>query len=128
MHLWKIISLKEFFLLISCCPVCFGIHQEACLLDNFSASCGAGLLTFSTAKYGRMDRGKCITDTNPIGCQANVIQNVDSRCSGKQTCTFKVADLSDDGVNPCPANSFMYLSASPLCLEGKALDPLVAVN
>ena len=75
------------------------------------------------AVYGRMRLGRCVTEQyNSNGCSVNVIQQVDSLCSGRRNCKFPVNKLHD--TRPCPNDLRSYLEASYECIKGERLAGL----
>ncbi len=72
------------------------------------------------ASYGRMRLGKCVqTDYGYVGCSANVLGQLDAKCSGRRTCTVGVPDKSLDISNECPKEFKTYLEANYTCVKGK---------
>lgn len=81
-----------------------------------------------SALYGRMRVGRCVetegrlvdvmkNDHLYLGCSADVLPVVDSRCSGQSRCYVKVADFRS--TRPCYAGLEMYLEASYSCARGR---------
>ena len=74
------------------------------------------------AAYGRMALGKCVTkDYGNVGCQINVLQETDRRCSGKRICRIGVPDAVFDQGSVCPIEFRTYLAASYKCLKSRSL-------
>ncbi len=72
-----------------------------------------------TAKYGRMDVGRCvIKDYGYVGCNADVMEHMDNKCSGRRTCEIRIPDTTLDRVNPCPKDFKTFLKAGYTCIEG----------
>lgn len=73
-----------------------------------------------SAKYGRMELGRCvIRDYGYVGCSADVLAHMDSRCSGRRSCDIRIPDSTLDRANPCPRDFKTYLEASYGCVQGK---------
>ena len=53
-----------------------------------------------------------------MGCEANVMAHMDSRCSGRRSCEIRIPDVTLDRVNPCPKDFKTYLHASYGCVKG----------
>ena len=87
----------------------------------------------SSATYGRMRIGRCITaeevaaqrslaggdDPRILGCSADVLPFLDKICSGKSVCEVRVFDIANDNARPCLHGLFAYLEASYSCIAGK---------
>ena len=86
----------------------------------------------NSAIYGRMRIGKCLeleqgelfsrnkNDPKYLGCFDDVIQIMDNRCSGKNTCEVRLTFDNDlQKVTPCHQGLKNYLEASYNCLAGK---------
>ncbi len=71
------------------------------------------------ARYGRMRFGRCVKEDhgNP-GCSADVLAQLDARCSGRPSCTVSVPDQDLHAVHPCPKELMPYLQASYTCVDG----------
>ena len=61
-----------------------GPRQELCNWETFAAQCQEGqVILMTSAKYGRMQHGRCIRKTfdeqgnlDPIGCHENIIRYI----------------------------------------------------
>ena len=51
------------------------------------------------------------------GCSSDVIRLMDAKCSGRETCTYKVSALAES-VTPCNKDFTSYLEISYMCLQG----------
>ena len=72
------------------------------------------------AQYGRMKLGRCITiDIGYLGCSADVLSLMDSRCSGRQTCQIHMGDPILFDASRCPKDLKPYMEASYDCVKGK---------
>jgi hypothetical protein len=95
---------------------------DYCDHETFEAQCPNNQeVVIDSATYGRMRVGKCIEDNYRIGCQMDVLDVMDSLCSGMKTCSVPVmAPLlfsTKTKANVCPRLS-VYLQASYNCLKG----------
>ncbi|KAK2156864.1 hypothetical protein LSH36_203g01055 [Paralvinella palmiformis] len=70
------------------------------------------------AVYGRMQIGRCVKrNYGHLGCSLDVLQYMDSECSGKRQCEFKIYDSRLRPMSPCPEDMASYLEASYKCLK-----------
>lgn len=56
-----------------------------------------------------------------IGCSTDVLTLADASCSGRPQCRITVADLSLQGVQPCPTDLTSYFEASYKCVRGQCI-------
>ena len=71
------------------------------------------------ARYGRMSLGGCVKrDLGYLGCAVDVLNLMDSRCSGHSGCTVKIIDDALYQTHPCPDDTTAYLQASYSCIKG----------
>ena len=63
----------------------------------------------------------CFRDYGYVGCEANVMAHMDSRCSGRRSCEIRIPDVTLDRANPCPKDFKTYLHASYGCVKGIVL-------
>jgi len=71
------------------------------------------------ARYGRMNLSKCVRENfGYIGCSNDVIDIVDSHCSGRRTCSLRVLDENFMNMKPCHEDLKLYLSVQYSCVEG----------
>ena len=98
---------------------------EYCGRDHFNPQCNTNEVVVMThAKYGRMKLGKCITEGLRIGCEADVMDFLDRKCSNKQTCTINLYNdlqINDEIEKPCGLSLLQYLEADYYCQEGEYL-------
>ena len=84
------------------------------------------------ARYGRMSLGRCvIKDYGHVGCSADVLSLMDSRCSGRQTCQIRIPDPMLSDVRPCPDDFKTFMKASYDCVQGmvcKILGTCISSN
>ncbi|ELU17324.1 hypothetical protein CAPTEDRAFT_219553 [Capitella teleta] len=92
--------------------------KEYCNSETFKANCQEGqVIMMNTALYGRMRIGQCSkTDFGYIGCSSDVLHLMDRRCSGRRTCSVRVADSMFDEISVCNAEFKSYLEASFSCV------------
>ena len=78
-----------------------------------------------TARYGRMQFGRCISkEYGYVGCSQEVLEYSDSRCSGRRHCQMPVSDFLKEQLRPCPKDVTPYFEASYRCVQG---EPCVRV-
>ncbi len=58
---------------------------------------------------------------------SNVLDVLDSHCSGRVSCTFPVNNFVTMNVRPCPKDVTSYLEVSYRCLPGEKLQPFLQV-
>lgn len=76
-------------------------------------------MIMTEAYYGRMERGRCVkTSFGFLGCQTNVLPELDKECSGRNECQFAVTTLHGD--HDCPNDLTAYLGASYSCVRGRS--------
>jgi len=94
---------------------------EYCSSDTLVLNCRdlEVVILVQTALYGRMSAGKCITSTygESMGCHADVLAQLDDRCSGRPNCSMLVA-VFDSLIQPCPRDFKSYLEISYECVPG----------
>ena len=77
-----------------------------------------------SALLGRMKVGKCLETESGgyMGCQQNVIHQMDNLCSGKNRCSLQKVvkrDFSvEDTDDACPEWLFQYLQVNYECIRG----------
>jgi len=71
-----------------------------------------------SAKYGRMRQGRCASTDVFIGCSADVLSQMDARCSGRDACNIVIPDATLHQQQPCPNDIMAYLEASFTCVQG----------
>lgn len=73
-----------------------------------------------TARYGRMKIGRCVKkNLGYLGCAVDVLGLVDSRCSGRQSCSVRTQDDTLYRTHPCPDDTTSYLETKYSCLPGR---------
>lgn len=95
--------------------------KDYCNSETFRASCPDGsVVLMATASYGRMRLGRCAsTDFGYIGCSSDVLHLMDRSCSGRQSCSVRVADPMFEEVGVCNKEFKSYLEASYSCIPGQ---------
>ena len=53
-----------------------------------------------------------------IGCAADILPQVDARCSGRQNCEIDLPDSALHRQQPCPKDMVVYLEAAYKCVKG----------
>ncbi len=79
------------------------------------------MIEVTTARYGRMALGSCVTYDVGMGCFNDILQPADRWCSGKQMCAITNAKLEMDaelGVS-CPEELTSYIEITHQCLSGE---------
>jgi len=72
-----------------------------------------------SARYGRMQFGRCVReDHGSLGCYADVLPQLDGRCSGRRSCSVYVPDPSLHDAQSCPKELMPYLETSYICVTG----------
>ncbi len=97
--------------------------RDYCQFESFDASCGADeVILMKSARYGRMRVGRCVArDYGYITCAADVLEEMDKRCSASKQCHFNIPTLRDT-YQPCPKDLTAYLEASYSCVKGMFVD------
>jgi len=94
---------------------------EYCSSDTLVLRCWEleTVILVQRAQYGRMSAGKCITSTygESMGCRADVLSQLDERCSGRPNCSMLVA-VFDSLIQPCPRDFKSYLEITYDCVRG----------
>lgn len=101
-------------------------QEEVCESEVFQPKCADNeVIIMTEAKYGRMKIGRCAqTDYGYIGCNADVLEHMDSICSGRRTCSLRIPDQILDkakSASKCPREFKTYLNASYKCVEVESL-------
>ena len=95
-----------------------------CQTERFEASCERDdeMIVMVSSAYGRMELTRCVqSDYGFIGCSADVLEVLDSSCSGRRRCNVGVpsAALEKLAAVACPRDLKLYLAASYRCIPGK---------
>jgi len=99
------------------------VEVVVCQTEKLEARCDGEdeMVLMTRSRYGRMEVSRCVqSDYGYIGCSSDVLDVVDSVCSGRRHCTVAVpsADLETAAAVACPGDLKLYLSASYRCLPG----------
>ena len=98
---------------------------DYCDTETFRASCSSQdeVVMIERAAYGRMRLGRCVeTDMGHVGCQSDVLQTADRRCSGRTSCEIRVPDAELEKTEPCLRELKTYLEITYRCLTGMHID------
>lgn len=78
-----------------------------------------------SAMYGQMHLGRCLDeDFGYLGCSANELQQMDKKCSGRQSCDVTVATIAAQLNCSIPKSLTQYLEARYTCKKGKIGDSI----
>ncbi len=104
-----------------------GVHaDEICIDETFQGRCPSdSVIDITRAWFGQHQVGSCIsTDIGYLGCGKDAQGDLDSLCSGRQTCDV----LVDQKVNPelysentCIKEITSYLDLEYRCIKGNNL-------
>ena len=76
----------------------------------------------TSAVYGRMRVGRCVTQSDYVGCWNDALAAFDARCSGRQSCQVQVrSDLWREEEHSCVEYAHGYVEASFECFEGEQI-------
>ena len=93
--------------------------KEICQWETFNATCGADeIVLVRSARYGRMQQGRCIESDYRIGCDADILLTVDARCSGRHHCTIDIPDSTLHRQVDCLKDILAYMQAEYTCVKG----------
>ena len=94
-----------------------------CQYEFFAAACAPEhVILMESATYGRMQIGRCVKKNyGHLGCAVDALSYMDSQCSGKRQCEFKIYDSRLRPMSTCPEDTSSYLEASHKCLKGTLL-------
>lgn len=94
--------------------------REYCFPNAFNVTCGPdAVIVLRSARYGRMNRGKCLTSDYKTDCFADVLVQVDRKCSGRRHCFISIPDNMLHQLQPCPKDLLAYLETDYVCQKGK---------
>ena len=97
-------------------------HEEFCEHETFAPTCVDGeVIVVSSAIYGRLNIGKCIPEkyAAELGCSTDVLSFISQKCSGRQRCSFPVANFVYQIENNCPPSVIRsYFEVSYTCVKG----------
>ena len=76
------------------------------------------------AQYGRMRISRCVKlDYGHLGCEADVLELADARCSGRRRCEIRIPDPEFAKNKPCPEDLKPYFEAAYKCVKGTKIPP-----
>jgi len=102
------------------CLLSDGLLRSYCQWETFNATCyNNDVIIITSASYGRMRIGRCLTVQYAIGCMADVTDDVDRRCSGRQNCTIRVPDADLFSLQPCRKDLIAYMETAYKCVTRK---------
>ena len=85
------------------------------------------IILVTSAEYGRMSVGRCITEADDfLGCTNDVLPLLDMWCSGRQECSFRVMSDELEAANKnCQKFLKQYLKLDYSCLEGMLISTMI---
>jgi len=106
---------------------------QFCLLETFRPGCWKNeVIVMEEAIYGRRHIGKCIkpedvegVEDKPefLGCHTNVLNFLDTKCSGKKQCEVSVPDADLQRTeHACRRGLMLFLEVKYTCVEGRPID------
>ena len=97
------------------------VHSIYCDTELFHPVCEEGsVIVMSQARYGRMELSRCVEiDMGFLGCERNVLDIVDKKCSGRRECQIRVPDPELENTKPCLKELKTYLDATYSCIPRK---------
>ena len=110
------------------CGVCAAV-LDYCLNEWFNATCDrlpGHVVLMTSARFGRMSSGRCISGEFNVGCVKDVLRQLDGACSGRTSCFVAVRSLVE--LHPCQKDFVSYLEASYECVEGRRRFPNIYFN
>ncbi|ESN95494.1 hypothetical protein HELRODRAFT_193524 [Helobdella robusta] len=115
-----------FAILVSSFPIVASKPNEVrdyCQGEVFRTNCSSDeVVIMRSAVYGRMRKARCVNiNMGYMGCQADVIDLADVKCSGRRSCEITVPDVAFESKEPC-LDLKSYLEASYECKK------VIAVN
>ena len=95
--------------------------QTVCEYEELTVQCpGQSRIIMKEAEYGHIGISKCIdADIGHFGCKVNVLEILDGKCSGQQTCKIVASDPSLMNLNPCMKGLRIFLQFSYICVAGR---------
>ncbi len=108
-------------------PVTLG--EEICEYDTFEGRCpGDSVIDVTHAWFGQQQLGNCIsTDLGYLGCGKDAQGDLDSLCSGRQSCDVLIDQNSNQDLyseNTCIKEITSYLHLEYRCVKGIYLRDL----
>ena len=94
-------------------------HGEVCEGETFNVTCAAHeVLQVRSARYGRMQLGRCVTQVYGQPCSVDVTAHVDGRCAGRRACALDVISLKEH-QSSCSIDLRSYLEVEYTCTSGE---------
>jgi len=95
-------------------------HASFCETETFHATCALDeVIVMTRAQYGRMRISRCVKlDYGHLGCEADVLELADARCSGRRRCEIRIPDPEFAKNKPCPEDLKPYFEAAYKCVKG----------
>jgi len=99
------------------------VNQSTCQSDYFRAKCvNDDVIMITSAHYGRMEISKCVKESfGFLGCNNDVLQIMDSYCSGRRECSVRILDENFMNIKPCHDDLKSYLEVKYTCVKGTSL-------
>lgn len=110
---------------------------DLCQYEIFQPGCQNGeVIVIESAKYGRMDVGKCVEldekhseDPSWIGCFVDVTDVLRRKCSARSECSVPIKDKDlEIKERPCYKGLMTYLNVKYQCMTGKINENFCPVN
>ena len=104
--------------------------EEYCEEETFVAKCANDeVIIVNKAMFGRLKIGKCISESLAffMECSVNVLNFMESQCSGRGACSMPVALLITKGFKNCTSQLASYLEVDYSCIRGD-LNPIKLCN
>lgn len=97
----------------------FTTALDFCMHESFNANCSSGrhVILMTSALYGRMEVGRCISEDLSVGCSANVLMYMDTWCTMRASCNVSVRNFVD--IHPCQRDFTSFLKAAFRCIRGR---------
>lgn len=79
------------------------VTKDYCEGETFRGRCSYDeVISIDSATYGRMQLDRCVqVNMGYVGCQANVLDIADEKCSGRRSCDVTVPDPEFERRRPC---------------------------
>lgn len=89
--------------------------------------CPSGeVVEMKSALFGLMKLGRCADESfGYLGCSADILSQMDMKCSGKLSCEIPVATITAQANCTIPKTISKYLEAQYGCKKGKYENKLV---
>ena len=79
------------------------------------------------ATFGRMEQGRCLRESEFIGCRNDVLFLADRWCSGRSQCHEMVPNEELEKANKnCRSFLKMYLEVEFVCMKGIVVFPFMS--